>query len=569
VGLLTPPLLFFLSGYFALHFFDVGYDSQTNYEPIMVQLGKLWNPILDGPLDIFYQTVYINSYPKAMFWLGSALFHFFGSINAGKAPQLLFGLATFSLTAGTLLRLGLASKRWALALALFVTWNPVSLTQWATAYVDSALYFNLTISCLLLILFITERKAIWLLLYGLCVIFTVNIKFTGPLYLGVFGVMAGLWQIVRVATRRYKKSDVVHFTLVGFGSVVFGMIVIGYHPYVTNFNQYHNILPVYSSFVFPNKKPDFPWRDPTFDEGSAATNFYVSYFSCSQNTGAERRKTLVTCKDFFSVMPQEMNAFTAPDNKIGGLGPYYGFLMWTALLALLVLIKTDRSNIKTSLFVLLTVWLSVASCPEIWWARFVPQAWLLPMVVLMSLVGSRKQFRGRAVLLGLMSTIIVMNTAFVLVPNAYHQIVMTRAIANQYSVFRDASQQVPIQLYHSDFSNIRRRFKETSIRYLTDSRLKLSEPLQKRHRICTDPIPILGSPGSEVCLAENMPNRTEWQNKLMVLSLPPKEFTETKAGRLLRFFSFRWAKREPRRLGELGGVCTPLFGSRFNLSLDD
>jgi hypothetical protein len=68
------------------------------------------------------------------------------------------------------------------------------------------------------------------------------------------------------------------------------------------------------------------------------------------------------------------------DLRIGGFGPFFGITIAVTLLAASLLIRGPRNGIGFATVALATL-LSVVVNPQMWWARFVPQMWLLPVLV--------------------------------------------------------------------------------------------------------------------------------------------------------------------------------------------
>jgi hypothetical protein len=68
------------------------------------------------------------------------------------------------------------------------------------------------------------------------------------------------------------------------------------------------------------------------------------------------------------------------DLRIGGFGPFFGITIAVTLLAASLLILGPRIGIGFAAVALGTL-LSIAVNPQMWWARLVPQMWLLPILV--------------------------------------------------------------------------------------------------------------------------------------------------------------------------------------------
>jgi hypothetical protein len=91
------------------------------------------------------------------------------------------------------------------------------------------------------------------------------------------------------------------------------------------------------------------------------------------------------------------------DQRFGGFGPLMGpVFALTLLTALMLSQKTQHKAVQISAAVITAIIVTFAIHPEGWWARYVPQMWVLPLVVIAAAVSVSKPksfTRGAAALL--------------------------------------------------------------------------------------------------------------------------------------------------------------------------
>jgi hypothetical protein len=133
--------------------------------------------------------------------------------------------------------------------------------------------------------------------------------------------------------------------------------------------------------------------DPAFHRQSRALRFLVGVFARSSNSNVAP-----VTKVPFTVGADELDAAAYADVRLGGFGPLWSGLLLTAGLLLAVLRRRVPPGAWVAAALLLgTVFLN----PVLWWARYVPQLWLLPLGALALAARARLTGTGRALRAGL------------------------------------------------------------------------------------------------------------------------------------------------------------------------
>jgi hypothetical protein len=204
-------------------------------------------------------------------------------------------------------------------------------------------------------------------LLALTFAFFTNLKFTGL----VFGIMfvatfvgEAIWQ------RRWHLGTLA--TLPMSLGLFAGVCFTGFDPYITNMRDNgHPFYPIMGKdaidIITPHLSADFHKRP-------RPVQLALSLFSRPSNDNRPPR-----LKVPFATTASQLRAFRFADVRIGGFGPWFGEIV-------LVSLAFIRWPWRRS-FVPALAGICVASAfvnPALWWARYVPQLWVVPLLVLVA-----------------------------------------------------------------------------------------------------------------------------------------------------------------------------------------
>jgi hypothetical protein len=374
-----------LSILLARHMPDVSVDGQTYHQTATILLARHWNPlwsvltVADSPNQLW-----INHYPQGAWLPAAMLYALTGDIEVGKVFNTLLTFAAFSLSLCALLRENLHPivAGWS---ALIMSVNPVAVSQSLSFYADGQLASVLT--CLVALALLARagrRRAV--VLFAITLLILINLKFTGVIYAGTFGL--GLVALLAIHRPRRELGTVL--ALVGGGALI-GVALVGFHPYVTNaIRQGHPFHPVAGpravDFLTDNTPAGFNGRN-------RIDKLVRSVFSASANEWPPER---ARPKWPLSVSGSEMHVFGAPDVRVGGFGPLFALGLVGAILVVIVGVWRADPQVRAGALAAGFLFLSVMIHPEAWWARYAPQLWLVPVIVAVS----AQRRRSAAVLRG-------------------------------------------------------------------------------------------------------------------------------------------------------------------------
>ena len=439
----------------AAAFFDVSWDGQAYQQEAVLRLAGGWNPLRHGALDtnVRFDDVWINHYPKGLWLAQAVLLRAINHIEAVKGLSLVLVLASFLLAASALRTFGGTTAR-AAALGALAAANPVALTQVFSSYVDGALGALLLSAVSLLRLWWVQRDSMQLLVFAVCLALLANIKFTGLIY-GIFIVVAvGAFCF---ALQRRIPRPLVASIVAGLGLAT---LVFGADPYMTNWRRHgHPFHPLMGSaavdIITPHATPDFL---------ALSRPHQLALASLAWANNHRKPPALKTPLAFSS---KELRTFAHPDTRIGGFGPWFGAALILMLVSLTALAFSVRFRWRAALPVaaaLAYTLFTVLANPACWWARYVPQLWLLPVGVLAVQVGRQQRMLRFALWAqGCLAFVLVGNVVLVGGAALRGQLNMTEIVRNHYRALREQARGNIVRVRWNGFESNRRRFSENGV----------------------------------------------------------------------------------------------------------
>ena len=453
---------FYLSFEVSKSFFDISYDGQAYHQEALIQLARGWNPVyhhLSGS-EANHMDRWLNHYSKGVWLYESVIYKSTHNIEAAKLFHMWLMMAAFSITFFFLLGFRSLPSWVAFLISLLAAFNPVSIYQSLSFYLDGQLMSLMVIFVATLGLIYrgagSNRFYFFLLFMTLSIL--VNVKLTAGIYASILivGYLMILWFTGKTAVLRAV------FT-VSAGAFLLGFILFGFSPYVTNtLSQGNPFYPALGTDRSDYTAPQFP---SNFTGRNSAFLLFYSIFSKSDNVRGPEKTAFL--KAPFTVSKDELKAFTDTNAKQGGFGPLFGgaillaFYVFAAALVNLFRLRErvfrgddladpkryeigHKTNIVMGLFCSALVLSTCLINPASSLARFIPQMWLLPIFAFFLAYFSKNQLiriMGYAIIMALL-----LNNA--LVGFAYYQ--YNREITG---------------LYHQRLGEMARESKENPIRF--------------------------------------------------------------------------------------------------------
>ena len=446
--ILSILIIFLLSFFFAHLLIDTSFDGRC-YHFTLENLFKLgYNPIYGDMKEfannhnIYYNILFANSYPNALEILRSNFYYIFNNMETSKIVNFLFAFAGFFYSYYFfLIKL---SKRKSLILSLCVFLCAVVICQITTKMADFALYYLFLFQLFSIILVnkkINKKE-------NLAAFIISSVLAIATKYVGILNTL-----IIFLLWIFFKRRKIVLKT----GLItLFITLILCFQPYITNIKKFKN--PFYPSIGY-NKLDFMTKQNPKeFKNKPYLYKFFRSMFSSASDA---RMNNPQTPKLYYKIpftshydMP-----YCAEDVRINGFGHLFSGIFIVSVVLSIIQIRRKK-GILPLVAILSTVLLN----PICWWARFVPQLHLLPII-------NCYYFRKNNLIFCALSFLILFNGLWVMKENISVNAYKTNVINKFYNNLYVKSQNKPIEVYMSkapfneDDTTILFRMNEYGVKY--------------------------------------------------------------------------------------------------------
>ncbi len=367
-------------------FYDASWDGQDYHQPAIIALADGWNPVFDPfPSTVTFDSeapLWIDHYPKASWILGAAIYQVTGFIELGKSVNMVFLVVAILLVFRALSEYGRLPFPVNLLLSALIPLTPVFCYQFLSFYVDDlASCIVITEFALAALALVDAKRFIYLPMLGLAIVLAVNIKFTCI----AFSFIVAIGFIAFSLARDKSIAKLVKPVLLLLSAAAIGLAVTGFNPYVTNtFAHGHPLHPVFGKEgrdVVTSQKP------ANFLRMNPVESLLYSLFSEGGTDHAQNAEGFnpASLKVPFTIAKDEVR-FSNSDPRAGGFGTMFGGMLILSLLLFAVHCARLAARKRTRLLFVhagIIAWIlaSVLVIPDSWWARWIPQLWILPLVI--------------------------------------------------------------------------------------------------------------------------------------------------------------------------------------------
>lgn len=439
-------------------YYDLSWDGQWYQQTGIIHIATDWNPVTD-PMHSFAQhlQLWVRHYPKGPWYQAAAIYQTTGHVELGKCVQWIALAAMLLGTFAVLLEMGMRRVP-ALALAPLIALNPVVTSELTGFMVDGIMFSWLTVAIASMISAIRSQRWTVLVAFASASIGAINAKFTGLVYLCIAFAAAGVWCCFK---ERAKAS---RFAIAAFGTVLLGVCVWGYDPYITNTIHVHQpFYPVLGSAQYP--AVDHVERGETPRNMRGRSRFLRLGYSILGRPGNQpyfigHDATLMWP---FMAHRTDLYAYTYQETRVAGFGPWFSgcLLLSLVLAAWLVAVRTPGRSML--LLICATVVTSLLISRHLWWPRYGPQLWWLPIVpIILALLPGRSQ-RQQGFAWALLSLLFV-NALIVAGVRMKWETTHSIALRRQLNDMRNSGKEYRVSTrYFSDSARV--RLGEAGVRY--------------------------------------------------------------------------------------------------------
>lgn len=452
--------------------YDTSYDGNACHKTAIGQLESGWNPVYqtidefndsdENDLHVVKAFKYWNNhYAKGCWFYAASIYKITGNIETGKSISLLLLISTFLLLFSTL------SKKLKpitnIIISGLITANPIIVCQTFTYYNDGLL------SNFLIILFISlslmvinndiDKKLNYLLFFlSLCIL--INIKFTGFAYAGIYSLIFYIYILLK---KDKRKEHLKNITIIGIVSIIVGVFIIGLSTYPKNIKTNgHPFYPLYGEGkidIMENNAPKDFYKLNRFER------LFLSNFVSTSNPS--KRFNVGEIKNPFTVTKDEIGFYVLPDVRIGGYGPLYGVvIIFSVFCATYIIIKKIKDKIKIEnsapyMIVIFTTLALMVILKDAWWARYIPQFYLIPFSLILIIMSLNKTKISKTINF-VFITLLVINIGLVSLPllnSAYSNTVKINVNFSNLKIKKDTKLFIETEEFSGAVYNIKDRYK--------------------------------------------------------------------------------------------------------------
>jgi len=423
-------LSFLVSNYFI----DYSFDGQAYHGPAIIQIYNGWNPNYHYITEKGIIEICINHFAKASWITGGFLYKLTGSFQCAKASSIILMAANFFI-ALYFFRKKNFSNTLAIIISLLLACNPIWLNMYLSNMLDSQVANCTFIFAILVVLFVEEKKIALMPFLYLTVIYAVNLKFSVLVYFTIFCAAIFLYLFSKKQLLK-NKVLIIHISI----AMLLAVLVIGYQTYVKNTLYFgHPFYPFYTKNSVPLTANVVALDYKT---GNSVLNFIKSNFAATNFNQAYTQH--LKYKIPFTISRYELERFAFAGVMIGGFGVWFSGVMLISLTLLIyMLIKRKHEIFKSDFqyyFFIIVVFGSVVINPYGYIARYSPQYYLIPFIILMLY---HKYFQEKKFMKYMICAVLVMNS-FLICGYSYYNVVVTKTVRSQMDGIKKSSKSIEV-----------------------------------------------------------------------------------------------------------------------------
>ena len=293
-------------------------------------------------------------------------------------------------------------------------------------------------------MFDNRKLSYFMLFLTICIL--INIKFTGLAYAGIIMI---IYYVFILLSKRYKRRDLKSMTILGITSIIIGLLFLGSSTYIKNYINNGN--PLYPLFG-ENKVDIMTTNQPkSFANLNRIEKFIYANFSESRNITAFQNEE-PTLKIPLTFNNDELLSLTIPDLRIGGFGVLFGGVLLLSIIVITVgmyfLYYKDKEMFKKIFIVLGTILFVILLLDESWWARYLPQVYLIPVISLLILY-IFKYRKINKVIMCFIVIVLIINTGIIFKYNTIENIKKFNEIKNDLNILKTEEK---LKVFTTDFN---------------------------------------------------------------------------------------------------------------------
>lgn len=372
LSVLLSLIIIFISYQAAIYYFDTSWDGQGYHQETIYLIKNGWNPVYE---DSHSFRVWVNLYQKGNEIIQANIYLLSNKIEAGKLFNIMLVYIAFFVFYSFLETIKIKGiYKW--LLSFIVVFNPVVFTQVFTYYIDGNWYLTLLISLASLLVYFSQKKLQFLIIFILSSVVFCSLKFSSIPVFVVFSFFALIYHYIG-----QKRVMIIPYL-----SIFVMVLLCNIHPFVTNVQRGNHLL---HPFVGEKKIDIINQNIPELLlNRNRIERLFISLFSRTNNNLKANLSEIKKIPFTFS----KDEFFINYDTRLGGFGFLFsGGLVMTVLIGFIVFLQKKELNKKEVFLISIVILMSVIINPASWWARLSAQIWLLPIVLIIFGLVSKKR----------------------------------------------------------------------------------------------------------------------------------------------------------------------------------
>jgi hypothetical protein len=439
-------------------YYDLSWDGQWYHQTGIIHIANDWNPLAD-PMRDFAKDMqeWVRHYPKGPWYEAAVVYRLTGHIEPGKCVQWIALSAMFFAVLAALVDVGV-HRAPAMFFALLVTLNPAVVSELTGFMVDGIMFSFVTVAIASMVSALQSPRWTTSVAGVTASIIAINAKFTGLVFLCIGLLSAGVWCWFQ------RRARFRAFAGVACGTVFLGVCVWGYNPYITNTIHMHQPLyPVLGSAQYPAIDHVETGETPrNMRHRNRLLRFSYAIFGRPGNQPYYIGRN-ATWMWPFAALPADLYSYTFQETRIAGFGPWFSGCLLLSITLAAWLLATRTPARRTFMLICMTIVCSLLISRHLWWARYGPQLWLLPITPLI-LAQQPACSRWQRALARAIGVVLLLNALIVASIRMKWETSHSMALRAQLQQMHDSGKEYQVSTRHfSESANV--RLGEGGIRY--------------------------------------------------------------------------------------------------------
>ncbi len=430
----------------------------------MIELDKGWNPFTKYLTPAESVNGYLlNHYPHAAWYARTAIYEVTGKIESAKLLNFTIAYSSFFICAAALFRVERLSWIMVTALALLFALNPIVIYESMSYYIDGQVASLILILVSIFIIFLQTQRRMLLIVLCICVIYFINLKFTCVVFTAVFGFSALAWVWIQ------HQHIIRPFLLTCIVAVFAGIGFAGYPTYVKNTMLHqHPFYPLMGPGNIGRQVQEVPYPADFFGKNRFEK---LNLATFSKPVWARAPDNSHPKALFFDFGILYLGIYTNVTAELSGLGPVFAEILLLTFVSFCLFLPFlfKLKSVKQIMMLCIVLLLSVFVIPECWYARYVPQLYFVPLLIIM--VMTKADINPAPLLV----TLLIMNVGVISIYYFRTQYHLSRKMQIELNELRSSSEIKSIEVRPGRMKSQLLRLDEAGIKYVINDSLKAGD----------------------------------------------------------------------------------------------